>query len=66
MHYTIEMSTQETPELIIVDDNTDRFLVTIVKDAVFNLFPGKIGCTEDLNSVKIVHRFNALDIKKYK
>lgn len=64
--HTLTISTNVVPEVILVEDPSDRFLIIKLNDQIFNLIPGKIACTDDLKYVKIIEYFDINEVKRYK
>lgn len=66
MFHTLAVCNWANLRLILIDDRTDRYLILVHNDQIYNLYPGRKTCISELKSVIIIEEFNIESIKVYK
>ena len=68
IYYTLTLVLDEDRvELILIDDNTDRFIVPLLdKKYILNYVLGEISNTDDFPQIEIIEKFAKEEIRSFK
>ena len=68
IYYTLTLVLDEARvELILIDDNTDRFIVPLLdKKYILNYVLGEISNTDDFPQIEIIEKFAKEEIRSFK